>query len=158
VKKIAKYLGLFLVLAMLILATAFLFRTDPIAVIPGKRLSGEETNYPVDWAFSNAHMTIAVESRPDDPHSVTTLCCVHEGNLYVPAQSGSTKKWTHYVSDNPLVRIKIGEDIYPVRATRVLDIGMEDVAASVAHKYSQFADRDPDEGPKDVWLFLISRR
>lgn len=157
-KKIAGYLGLFLVLVILVLGTAFLFRTDPIAIIPGKRLSGEEKNYPVDWAFSNEHMTIAVESRPDDPHSVTTLCFIHEGNLYVTAQSGSTKKWTQYVSNNPLVRIKIGEDVYPVRATRVLDIGIEDVAASVAHKYTQFADRDPDESPKDVWLFLISQR
>ena len=61
--------------------------------ISGRTLSGEEFPYPENWDFTNDHFTIAVETRPEDPHSVTTVCFVHEGALYVPAQSGSSKRW-----------------------------------------------------------------
>jgi hypothetical protein len=103
-------------------------------------------------------MTVAVESRPEDPHSVTTLCFIHEGKLYIPAQSGSSKKWTQYVSDNSLVRIKMGDVVYPVRATRILDFGFEDIKTSAGGKYTQIAEAEPGEGPQDVWLFMISER
>ena len=157
-KRAAKYAGLGLCIVVVGLGIAFVFRTDPIAIIPGKRLSGEEQPYPADWAFSNEHMTIAVESRPGDPHSVTTICFIHEGNLYVPAQSGSTKKWPQYVLEDPRVRLKIGDAVYPARATRVTNIGPEEITPSAASKYTAFADREPGEGPQDVWLFVISQR
>jgi len=49
------------------------------------------------------------------------VCFVHDGKLYVPAQSGSTKSWTHYAVADPRVRVKIGDRIYPGIATRVTD-------------------------------------
>jgi len=103
-------------------------------------------------------MTIAIESRPQDPHSVTTLAIVHQGALYIPAQSGSTKAWTHYVLDEPRVRLKIGDTVYLARADRVLDLPLADLMASAAIKYPQFAGRDLDDPPPDIWLFRVSQR
>ena len=156
--KVLKIIGIVVGLTVSVVAVVYLTRTDPIAIVSGKRLSGDEAPYPSDWAFSNDFMTIAVESRPEDPHSVTTLGIVHDGSLYIPAQSGSTKTWPQYVLANPRVRIKVGDTVYPARAERVVDLPLADVMASAARKYPQFADRDPADAPPDVWLFRISAR
>ena len=156
--KIAKYAGVTLLVIALVLSVAYQFRTDPIAMLAGKRVSGEEQPYPNDWLFTHEHMTVAVESRSDDPHSVTTICIVHNGTLYIPAQSGSTKKWPQYVLGDSRVRIKIGDKVYPVKATRELDLSIEEVVSSGAAKYPQLAEIEPEDRPKDVWLFRISQR
>ena len=156
--KIAKYAGVTLLVIALILTVAYQFRTDPIAILAGKRVSGEEQPYPDDWLFSNEYMTVAVESRPDDPHSVTTICIVHNGTLYIPAQSGSTKTWPQYVLDDSRVRIKIGDKVYPAKATRELELSIEEIVASGAAKYPRFAEIEPEDRPEDVWLFRISQR
>jgi hypothetical protein len=127
-------------------------------MLAGKSVSGEEQPYPNDWLFSNEHMTVAVESRPDDPHSVTTICIVHNGTLYIPAQSGSTKKWPQYVLDDPRVRIKIGDKVYPVKATRELGLSVDEIVSSAAAKYPRSAEMEPEDRPTDVWLFRISQR
>ena len=156
--KLLKILLTILAATLLVAAIVYITRTDPIAIVAGKRLSGNESPYPSDWSFSNDYMTIAIESRPQDPHSVTTLAIVHQGALYIPAQSGSTKAWTHYVLDEPRVRLKIGDTVYLARADRVLDLPLADLMASAAIKYPQFAGRDLDDPPPDTWLFRISQR
>jgi hypothetical protein len=133
---------------------AWMLRTDPVGPISGRRLSGDEVSYPADWSFTDDHFTIAVESRPNDPHSVTTICFVHDGDLYVPAQGGDGKRWTHYVEDDPRVRLKVGRDVYRARAVRVTDAAPEKFTASAARKYSQIAEREGPP-PDDIWLFRI---
>ena len=71
---------------------AYQFRTDPIYIISGKQLSGDEVTYPADWSFTNDHETIAVESRPGNPHSVTVVCFMVGDDLYIPARNGSSKE------------------------------------------------------------------
>ena len=156
--KIAKYAGATLLVIALILSVAYQFRTDPIAMLAGKRLSGEEQPYPADWQVCNEHMTLAVESRPEDPHSVTTLCIVRNGTLYIPAVSGSRKKWPQYVLADSQVRIKIGDKVYPAKATRELDLSVDEIVSSGAAKYPYLADMEPEDLPKDVWFFRISQR
>ena len=156
--KVFKIIGIAVGLTVLVTAIVYFTRTDPIAIISGKRLSGDEAPYPSDWAFSNAFMTIAVESRTEDPHSVTTLGIVHEGELSIPAQSGSTKTWPQYVLADPRVRIKVGDTVYPARAERVVDVPLADIVASAARKYPRVADRDSADAPQDVWLFRFSPR
>ena len=138
-------------------ACVVLLSCGPIAIFPGGRLRGELVTEPVaDWSFSDAHMTIAVEVRPSFPHSVTTICFTHEGQLYVPASRGSSKKWTHYVLDNPNVRLKIGSKVYLGRASRVLDDSRSDaMRASAAAKYDAF---DANQEIPDLWLFRIDPR
>ena len=128
-----------LVAIVVLAACARLIWTDPIGPLAGGRLSGSEAPFPADWSFSDAHFTIAVESRPDDPHSVTTICFVHEGTLIVPAQGGSDKDWTQYVLDDPRVRVRVGEQVFPARATRILDPNPGPYFASAARKYKQMA-------------------
>ena len=145
--------GLFAVLAVL-----YLLRTDPIYMIAGKRLSGAEQPYPPDWSVCDAHTTVAVETRPDAPHSVTTLCFVHQDDLFIPAADGGSKDWTAYVVEDPRIRIKIGENIHLAKAERIEGLPFEEIAPSIIAKYPQLAERDPTDQPQDVWLFRIGPR
>jgi len=153
--KILKRIGQLLLALVVLAAIAYPLRRDPIGPLAGKRLSGEEAAYPADWSFSDEHMLIAVEVRPDDPHSVTTVCFVHEGVLHVPAQGGSEKEWTQMVIADPRVRVKVGDTVYPGRAVRMTDESQrEAMLASAGKKYSRLAAAG-SEAPPDVWVFRI---
>ena len=143
---------------VIVAGAVYVFRTDPIFMVSGKRLSGEELSYPSDWSMCNDHQTVAVETRVDDPHSVTTICFVHDGDLIIPAMNGSEKEWPAHVVRDPRVRVKIGGHVYPARAECMTDVSLEDLVESVAAKYPQIAERDPADAPQDVWLFRISAR
>ena len=156
--KILKWTGVVLGAVVVVAGALYLLRTDPIYMISGKRLSGDELSYPADWSMCSHHQTIAVEARVDDPHSVTTICFVHDGDLIVPAMNGSEKQWPAMVVRDPRVRVKIGDSVYPARADRLVDVSMADLLPSIAAKYPQIAERDPADAPQDVWLFRISAR
>ena len=96
--KILKWTGVVLGAVVVVAGALYLLRTDPIYMISGKRLSGDELPYPADWSMCSDHQTIAVEARVDDPHSVTTICFVHDDDLIVPAMNGSEKQWPAMVS------------------------------------------------------------
>ena len=156
--RILKWTGVGLGAVVVLAGALYLLRTDPIYMISGKRLSGDELPYPADWSMCNDHQTIAVETQVDDPHSVTTLCFVHEGDLMVPAMNGSEKQWPAMVVRDPRIRVKIGDAVYPARADRLMDVSMPDLLPSIAVKYPQIAQRDPADAPQDAWLFRISAR
>ena len=155
---ILKYITIVIAVTLVVVAIGYVTRTDPVFILAGKRLSGDETAYPADWSFTNDYPTIFVETRPGDPHSVTTSCWLHEGGLYIPAQSGSSKSWTHYVLEDPRVRIKVGDTVYPAQLHRVEEENIQRLIVSRAEKYPQNADRDPQDAPKDVWVFRVSTR
>lgn len=156
--KILKIIAIAAAAISVVAAIGYLTRTDPVFILAGKRVSGDEATYPADWSFTNDYPTIFVESRPDDPHSVTTSCWLHEGALYIPAQSGSTKSWTHYVLDDPRVRIKVGDTVYLARLDRVGEDRIPRLVASRAEKYPPAVDSNPQDAPKDVWVFRVSDR
>ncbi len=157
-KKVLRVVGGTLTAIVLAGALAWMFRADPMGPISGRELTGEERAYPSDWSFTDDHFTVALESRPDAPHSVTTICFVHEGSLYIPAQGGSGKRWTQYVVADPRVRIKVGDEVYPARADRVEDADPEVFLASAMKKYQSMADRADGDMPEDIWLFRIHPR
>ena len=156
--RVSRAVGLMAVAAILLFAAAYPFRADPIAMLSGKQLSGEEKAYPADWAFAREHMLVKVESNPDDPHSVTTTHVIVDGKLHIPAQKGHTKEWPGIVAADPRVRIKIGEDIYPAKATLVSKDAGEWLKPHLIERLRQMGQEAPEQLPPDVWLFEISPR
>lgn len=155
--KILKILSHIVLTLLFVTYIAYQFRTDPIGLISGKKLSGDEVSYPADWAFTSEHPLIAVETRVGDPHSVTTVCFVYEDDLYVPAGDAATKDWPAYVMNDGRARVKIGDNVYPVMLTRATDLDLNDVLAAVGGKYPQFAEAT-DEQMASTWLFRVSSR
>lgn len=156
--RILKWLGAVVGAVAVVLALLYMVRTDPVQMIAGKRLSGQERPYPEDWSKCTHNPTIAVETRPEAPHSVTTVCVVLDGELIIPAMQGGTKQWTANVVAEPRIRVKIGDAVYPALAYRAHDIPMADFVAAARAKYPQMgSDRDAD-APQDVWLFRVAPR
>ncbi|MBW2242852.1 MAG: hypothetical protein JRH01_12785 [Deltaproteobacteria bacterium] len=153
---ILKRIGqVFLVVAALA-AVAYLFRSDPIGPIAGKQLSGPEVSgWPTSWSFSDEHDLIAIELRPDDPHSVTVICFVYNDVLYVPSQGAAEKDWPQMALADSRVRLKIGDAIFRARATRVTDESERPAMfTAAAKKYPRLAESE-SELPPDLWLFRI---
>ncbi len=155
-KRVLKWLGIGVVGLALIAALVYATRSNPIGPLAGRQLTGEVVATAVtDWSFTDEHQLIAVETRPAAPHSVTVICFSHEGALYVPAQGGSAKAWPHFAVSDPRVRVKIGDEIYPARATRVSDPELRPILiAAAAEKYDFELPQEPD-GLDDVWVFRI---
>lgn len=154
--KFLSWLGIGLLVLVAIGAVAYGTRTDPVWRISGRGLTGDVVTAPVtDWSFTDEHMTIAVETRPAAPHSVTTICFTHEGALYVPASGGSAKTWTHFAAADPRVRVKVGEKVYPARASRVTDTALVPALTAAARAKYDFPAGDDAQAPQDIWVFKL---
>ena len=124
-------------LGWLLLLTA----CEPVWRLPAGRLYGEVETEPVsDWSFTAGVTTVALETRPGFPHSITVVCFTHEGRLHIPSFNVSTKKWPEFVRQNPSVRLKIAGKIYPGYVERV-DPGERDaILVSFAAKFRPGAE------------------
>ncbi len=125
----------------------------PVSRVSGGRLFGEEVKTPTsDWSFTDEIVTIAVETRPGFPHSVTTWCFVYAGDLYIPAARPAEKKWPELVRQNPSVRLGIDGKIYPGRLVQQTDRAeFRTLLAPLAAKYS-LGDRLSSPSP-DIAIY-----
>jgi hypothetical protein len=127
----------------------------PLGPLPGGRLKGEVVRDPVaDWSFTDDYETIALETRPEDPYSVTTWCFAHGGYLYVPSREPREKTWVQNVLADSRVRLRIGDRIYERRAVRVTDEAVIDaIVPAVLAKYE--LERPQGDDAPEVWFFRM---
>ena len=92
-------------------STAFL-------TLPGKTLKGEEVSAG-SFAFAAEFNLLQLEVRPSDPYSVWLRVIVKNQHLYIDA--ADSRRWHKYLKDEPNVRIKLGDKIYPATMTIVTD-------------------------------------
>jgi hypothetical protein len=131
----------------------------PIGPLAGGELDGSERQAPADWNFTDEHFTIAVEVQPADPHSVTVVCFVSDGELYIPAQNAAKKKWPQMALENGHARVRVGDDLYPIELVRVDDdFERERAFQAAGEKYPRLAEQAGGQIPDDVWLFRAERR
>jgi len=153
IEKILKGVAVGLALLMVTLLVLYLNRSDPFGTIPGKRLRGEEVTEPIDdWSFAQQYRRVNVEVRPSDPYSVNAGYFVHERVLYV---SSSKSRWAQFMLQDPNVRVRVGDKLYRVRATRVED---SEYLEQVRKAYS---DKNPRRTPEQIaerWFFRIDSR
>jgi hypothetical protein len=93
----------------------------PFLVFPGGALSGVVMTEPVDdWSFVDATFLV-LETRPADPYSVELNYVVKDGKLYIDPAEGRT--WFDHLRENPDLRVRFGDEIYPVKAVLVGEPG-----------------------------------
>lgn len=134
----------------------------PLGPIPGGALRGAPANQPpASWNDYAGVEQIQLESRPLDPYSVNTWCGVHEGRLYVPtslilgADDPMERTWVKNVLEDPDVRVRIGDIVYPLRAVRVEDEQeLVDVRQVLLAKYEIESDAHVEQG----WIFRLEPR
>ena len=105
--KLLKYLGMALGVAVIVALAVWLLRTDPIGPLSGKRLSGEARAFSGIADAVDEHGLCAVETRPDDPHSVTTLCFMQGGRLVIPIRAEVSKRQYGNNADLDLLAVEL---------------------------------------------------
>ena len=140
-----------------IVAAVFLLGAcEPKDERPGLWLRGELQPYPDDWSFTKEHLEIAIQVAAPYflPHSITIICAEHEGELYVAAYRPKTKNWAAWVTDNPNVMLKVGENLYEARLARVNDpLEITDALGAYTAKY-----RASGSIPTGVWFWRVAPR
>jgi len=111
---------------------------------------------PADWTAADAQEVVQLETRPGDPYSVNVWGIGIGPDYYIAAGAGADARWVGHIGTNPDVRLKIGDDVYPLRAVRVEDA---DEAARVLARYVEKYQYDPDdEDSMEAWLFKLIPR
>lgn len=142
-------------LVCLVLSASFLLACEgPTAVFPGGALSGPVKEAPASFAFARDAGTVQLETRPDDPYSVNIACAVVGDALYVSA-GDNRAEWVDNMEANPLVRLRIRGDVYPLRAERVTDDAEMRAFADEWTKNSWA--RDPTK-LDEAWVYRLSAR
>ena len=129
----------------------------PLVTLPGGSLSGTLISPPSDWTFTNAIKTVQIETRPDDPYSVNIWCVVVGRQLFIVSGRGMENAWAQHIDADPNVRLRVGTDLYELRAVISNDSAdRERFLAALAKKYDEF---DPDEEqPSEAVLFRLEAR
>ena len=129
---------------------------EPQDARPGLWLRGELQPYPADWSFTDEHLEIAIQVAAPYflPHSITIICASFEGDLYVAAYRPETKNWPAWVTEDPNVVLKIGENLYEASLTRVEDpLAIANTLGAYASKYRQTGSI-----PTAVWFWRVDPR
>jgi hypothetical protein len=108
-----------------IVVGAFLtwFFTCPCGPIPGGYLYGKVNEEPVkDWSFANQVSLCQIQVSGILPHAINLNCmATSPGNLYLSCSHCEPKQWSRDVLKNPLSRLRMNGNVYPVTLTRVTD-------------------------------------
>jgi hypothetical protein len=148
---------------LFLLALPLLLAAGPCGPITGGRLSQDlkPAVAPADWSFTDEVSTIQVETRPDDPYSVTTWCFTDGKTLYVSSDDAERKQWVRNVVADPRVRLRINDDVYDMQATRVTDEAeLRRLVVLLKAKYTLArwgVNDDPAKSPQ-LWYFRMTPR
>jgi hypothetical protein len=89
----------------------------PVLVFPGGELRGTVVDEPVeDWSFVTDRF-VDLETRSERPYSVELNYIVKDGRLYIDPAEG--RHWLDYIRADPRVRVRFGDEIYPLQAVLV---------------------------------------
>jgi hypothetical protein len=117
----------------------------PLGPFPGPELAGPLAEEPVeDWSFVDAVKVIQVETRPEDPYSVSTWLARAGDGTYVFAADDESP-WVQNIQNDPRVRIRIEGLIYERRAVRVAGLETKHTFLSTMRsKYEHDTGFDPE--------------
>jgi len=128
---------------------------DPFIVTSGGELSGTVSEVPETWQLDEVSALAQLETRPDEPYSINLVYVQMDGRLYIYAGDTRTN-WVQHIEQDPRIRLRIGETIYPARAVRITND--EEIAAFAAIWTSRgMFQRDP-LAFEEVWLYRLVAR
>ncbi len=156
--RILKILLLLVIAGLIVLAVA-----GPFGPVPGVRLGGTETTPPAQWSSIELPDTIVLGTEGALLPQAHNLWILEDGNalyLFGNRESG----WVQTVMSSPAVRLRIGDDVYPLRAESLED---EETMQALYQKYiARYRDGypeivaqmpKPEEAPAIGALFRLSR-
>jgi hypothetical protein len=130
---------------------------EPTWMLPGGALVGVVAPAaPADWSFTDPVEVVQLETRPADPYSVNVWGVAANGAFYVASGRGEENAWAGHILEDPRVRLRVGEDIYELRAVRTDDPAERDAFLQAAHQKYDF-EVDAEQRSKAI-LFRLDPR
>ncbi len=142
-------------ISLIVVTLAMMGCEGPFGVMPGGELSGSQKETPATWQLAEESGLAQIETQPEDPYSINLAYVQMNGQLYIYAGDTRTT-WVEHIEQNPLIRIRISEAIYPVRAVRVDDHDEFTAFATIWANRSAFS-RDPMQ-LDETWLYRLTAR
>lgn len=130
----------------------------PCERTPGVYLLGREVAEPIaDWGFANDVRLCQVQvSGPVLPHAINLNCMSADGELFLSCSQCDGKTWSSAALADPNGRLRVGDDVYPVRLTRLIDADRLDAAWQArSAKLGVPPDR---ERPDHWWSFAVTSK
>lgn len=111
---------------------------EPVSFFPGGRLGGERvTERITDFAFVGSEYGVQIEARAASLlPSANVRCFLHEGSLYVFAESVVELEWLRALRRDPRARLRVRGKLYDVRAVAVTDpVEIDPLLPTLLRKY-----------------------
>ena len=144
-------------LGFVLLMVPFLTGLGPWERTRGVSFGLVHTEQVVTQSFVSDAKRCAVETRPQFPHSVTVNCWSLEGQLYIGCMNCEGKTWSTILLEEPNVRVRVLDTIYPVVFSRVKD--QEEMLAAWRARWTAMRRPEPvPEVPGHYYLFRLSSR
>jgi hypothetical protein len=97
--------------------------------VPGGSLSGKVEPTPPSWsgALPSGRRICELETRPAKPYSIQVECFVYQERLWVQSHRWAlaswwpVESWAAVLIENPDLRVRLGDELYELRAVRVTD-------------------------------------
>lgn len=127
----------------------------PLVILPGGALTGDLTETPKDWAFTDSVVTVQLETNPDDPYSVN-VWGVASGDAFYIGAGDEGNKWVEHIRANPLVKLRVGQQLYELEAEETeSEADRNAFIAGIKRKYD--FEPAPEQQEKSV-LFKLGPR
>jgi len=127
----------------------------PFLLLPGGALDGTPAATPSDWSISDEVDTVQLETNPSDPYSVNIWAVGMGPALYIHA-GANRSRWVENIEADSDVRIRIADDLYDLRASRVEDQAEFDRFADAYE--SKYGFRPRNEKVTEAYLFRLVDR
>lgn len=138
--------------ALVILTLPVILGFGPCGPIAGGKLSEPVvTDKITDFRFVQDTDHCAAEVTADKPHSVTVNCWAVGKQLFVGCKDCEDKQWSSVIASNPMVRVRIADSVYPVKATRMHDPVAIERAWNI--RLQKYTDDEPGPVPEGYWLY-----
>lgn len=141
--------------------------TCPCTRVPGGYLFGNVVEEPVkDWSFANEAAVCQIQVSGMIPHSINLNCmATPEGKLYLSCSNCAPKYWSRHVVSDPVSRLRVKGNVYPVTLTRVTDTAEMDLAWETRVKKLQVVASKENPAvpigtprPATWWTFRVESR
>lgn len=139
-----------------VIATLVTAGCEPTFVFAGGELAGTERPMPTDWGFTEDFGTVQIETRPTAPYSVNVWGVSVNRNFYVAASDAGEATWAQAIEADPRVRLRVGDDIYPLLAERTED--PQELARVVDAYIDKYGGERERSFIRDAWVFRLGPR
>ena len=123
--------------------------------IAGGELEGTVAPLPAHWSELATTEIVQLESTDEAPYSVNLWIAEVAGAPHVFAGDNRTQ-WVENIAGNPDVRLKIGEELFELRAIRVTDATVFETFAQTWE--SKYGNRPRNESVDESYLFRLAPR